>query len=242
MKVENKPKTTGTKKKRRKRHLGFLKYIFLFAFVFVIALVCLSYLIDSYSPKVDVTLGNPDDALTLSNAETEIEMKTIDERLKWIQMEDEMPSVAIRETLDADDKELQKKLEEESLSKKNENNSSHDEVVLDVVQPKNEPPKPAMSDIVKQTADFRTAAKQAVIPAPIPSLTKVYLGVFSTLDEAVSTQQKVGNDFPAIMPFVKSREGGYIVQIGSFSSKDVANTFISSVKEKGYEPKILTDN
>ena len=241
MKVENKQAELKPKKKKRKRRTGIMKYIYIFCFVFVGALFGLSYLIDSYSPKVDVSLGNPDETLTLSNAENEIEMKTIDERLKWIQMEDEMPSVAIRETLDADDRELQRK-HEAQLEKEQESHKIADEVVLDVVQPKNNAPKPAMSDIVKQTADFRTAAKQAIIPSPIPSLTKVYLGAFSSLDEAIAIQQKVGNDFPAIMPFVKSKNGGYIVQIGSFSSKDVADTFITSVKEKGYEPKILADN
>lgn len=240
MKVENKSTEVKLKRKRRRKSKGIMKYIYIFCFVFFGALVCLSYLVDSYSPKVDVTLGNPDSALTLSDSEADVEMKTIDERLKWIQMEDEMPSVAIRETLEADDKELQMK--KEAQMHKKDSFANNDEVVLDVVQPKKEAPKPAMSDIVKQTADFRTAARQAVIPAPIPTLTKVYLGTFTALDEAVAIQQKVGNDFPAIMPFVKAKNGGYIVQIGSFSSKDVADSFISSVKEKGYEPKILIDN
>ena len=243
MKVENKTEKSETKKvrKKRRKHFGFLKYLLLFVFVFLASLVAISHFVNSYSPKVDVTIGDTDENLTLSNPDTEIEMKTIDERLKWIQMEDEMPSVAIRETLNADDKELQEKKEqiekEEALAKIKE------EIVLDVVQPKQEVPKPAMSDIVKQSSqDFRVAARQAVIPAPIPALTKVYLGPFSNLDEAVVIQQKVGNDMPEIMPFVKSVNGEYIVQIGSFSSKEVANTFIQKAQEKGYSPNTLTTN
>lgn len=243
MTVENKSVKSETKKvkRKRRRNFGFLKYLLLFVFVFVLALVGISHFVNSYSPKVDVTIGDTDESLTLSNPEAEIEMKTIDERLKWIQMEDEMPSVAIRETLSADEKELQDK--KELIEKEKEEEKNSDDVVLDVVQPKQEVPKPAMSDIVKQsTQDFRTAAKQAVIPAPIPALTKVYLGPFSTLDEAVQIQQKVGNDMPEIMPFVKSINGEYIVQIGSFSSKDVANIFIQKAQEKGYSPKTLTTN
>lgn len=243
MKVENKSEKLEAKKvrKKRRKNLGFLKYLLLFVFVFFAALVAISHFVNSYSPKVDVAIGDTDENLTLSNPDTEIEMKTIDERLKWIQMEDEMPSVAIRETLNADDKELQEK--KELQAKEKSKSKINDEVVLDVVQPKQDIPKPAMSDIVKQTTqDFRTAAKQAVIPAPIPALTKVYLGPFTTLDEAVVIQQKVGNDMPEIMPFVKSVNAEYIVQIGSFSSKDVANAFIQKAQEKGYSPKTLTTN
>lgn len=254
MQVENKKVETKTKKskRRRRKNLGFLKYIFLFAFVFIGALVGLSYLVDSYSPKVDVSLGNTDDSLTLATPENEEEMKTIDERLKWIQMEDEMPSVAIRETLAADElastlitenhEQVDKKEVKENLNEKAKSKEPIDSVVLDVVQPKSEAPKPAMSEIAKQTTDFRTAAKQAVIPAPIPSLTKVFLGPFSTLDEAIFYQQKVGNDLPEVMPFVKSVDGSYIVQIGSFSNKEVANSFLLKAQEKGYSPKTKTEN
>ena len=68
------------------------------------------------------------------------------------------------------------------------------------------------------------------------------MGSFSTVDEAMSMQQKIATDIPDSMPFIKSMNGSYIVQLGSFSNPDLAQTFIQRVREKGYNPKIVTNN
>ena len=252
MQTEDKP--IQIRRKRKRKNKGFLGYFYLFIFVFVVALFSLSFFVKSYSPDVDVSIGNSE-TLTLSESEMDVEVKSVDERLKWIQMEDEMPSVAIREAKESTEKDI--------MDKKNKKDSVivPDEVVKRVIElPKNEEPifkkeevipKPQMSDLitqavsqqsapVPQVSDFRTSVP--VIPAPIPSLTKVYLGSFSTVDEAMAMQQKIAADIPESMPFIKSQNGSYIVQLGSFSNKAVADAFILKVKEKGYNPKIINQN
>lgn len=253
MQIENKP--VQLKRKRKRKNKGILGYFYLFVFVFVVALLGLSFFVKSYSPDVDVSIGN-NESLTLSESDMDVEVKSVDERLKWIQMEDEMPSVAIREA---------KESTEKAIKEKNEKKGSvivADEVTKRVIElPTNEEPifkkedvvpKPQMSDLitqavsqpqplpVPQASDFR--ASVPVIPAPIPSLTKVYLGSFSTVDEAMAIQQKIATDIPESMPFIKSQNGSYIVQLGSFSNKSVADAFILRVKEKGYNPKIINQN
>lgn len=243
MQVENKP----VKLKRKRRKNSFMGYIYLFIFVFVLALAGLSYIVKSYSPEVDVTLGNIETE-PLTQADMGMEVKSVDERLKWIQMEDEMPSVAIREAKESTEeavkaktkKVIEPEVDEEPIFKKEE-----------------KIPQPSMSEIANsvapEIADFRTASapnqvvplpvnKPSVIPAPIPSLTKVYLGSFSTVDEAMAIQQKVATDIPDAMPFIKSVNGSYIVQLGSFSNSEIAQTFIQRVRDKGYSPKIMTNN
>ena len=81
MQVENKP----VKLKRKRRKNSFMGYIYLFIFVFVLALAGLSYIVKSYSPEVDVTLGNIETE-PLTQADMGMEVKSVDERLKWIQM------------------------------------------------------------------------------------------------------------------------------------------------------------
>ncbi len=243
MQVENKP----LKLKRKRRKNSAIGYLYLFIFVFVIALAGFSFAVKSYTPEIDVTLGNVETA-PLSQSDMDIEVKSVDERLKWIQMEDEMPSVAIREakeqTEDAVNKAKSKKtiepeINEEPIFKKE-----------DVI------PKPSMAEIPLATpapADFRIAqeqkeivplpiAKTPIIPAPVPSLTKVYLGTFTSVDEAMKVQQRVIVDVPGSMPFIKSVNGAYIVQLGSFSNSEMAQTFIQDLKNKGYSPKILSNN
>ena len=58
----------------------------------------------------------------------------------------------------------------------------------------------------------------------------------------MAVQQKIATDIPDSMPFIKSVNGSYIVQLGSFSNSDIAQSFIQRVRDKGYAPKILTNN
>ena len=247
------------KRKKRKRKNSFMGYVYLFIFVFIAALTGLSHLVNSYTPEVDVSIGNQEVA-PLTKSDMDVEVKSVDERLKWIQMEDEMPSVAIREAKEATD-EILKEKEKKSLEL---------EVNEEPIFKKSETiPMPTMSEIKETTvqlpsvgvpisSNFRTASSSSavvplpvsqsqnlstpIIPAPIPSLTKVYLGSFSTVDEAMSMQQKIATDIPDSMPFIKSMNGSYIVQLGSFSNPDLAQTFIQRVRDKGYNPKIVTNN
>lgn len=253
MQTENKP--VQLRRKRKRKNKGVMGYLYLFVLVFVVALFGFSFFVKSYSPDVDVAIGNTE-SLTLSESEMDVEVKSVDERLKWIQMEDEMPSVAIREAKESTEKSIKEKQDkknsvivDEEVVKRVIELPTNDEPIFkkeDVV------PKPQMSDLITQSAqqtvstpipqasDFRTAVP--VIPAPIPSLTKVYLGTFSTVDEAMTMQQKIATDIPESMPFIKSQNGLYIVQLGSFSNKAMADSFILKVKEKGYSPKVMNQN
>lgn len=247
------------KRKRRKRKNGFMGYVYLFAFVFIAALAGLSHIVNSYTPEVDVTIGNQETA-PLTQSDMDVEVKSVDERLKWIQMEDEMPSVAIREAKEETDsavKEKEKKAieletDEEPIFKKAE------KIPMPTMSEVSETTAPLPSVAVPVVSDFRTVASSNVvvplpvaqsqsystpiIPAPIPSLTKVYLGSFTSVDEAMSMQQKIATDIPDSMPFIKSMNGAYIVQLGSFSNPDVAQAFIQRVRDKGYNPKVITNN
>ena len=243
MQVENKP----VKLKRKRRKNSFMGYFYLFLFVFVLALAGLSYLVKSYSPEVDVTLGNIETE-PISQADMGMEVKSVDERLKWIQMEDEMPSVAIREAKESTEEAIKAKTKKIIEPEVNEE---------PIFKKEEKIPQPSLSEIASnitpEIADFRTASnpnqvvplpvnKTPVIPAPILTLTKVYLGSYTTVDEAMAVQQKIATDIPDSMPFIKSVNGSYIVQLGSFSNSDIAQSFIQRVRDKGYAPKILTNN
>ena len=69
-------------KRKRRRKKSSLGYLLLFTFVFITALWGLSYAVKSLSPNVDVEIGN-NEALTDAALENDVEIKTVDERLKW---------------------------------------------------------------------------------------------------------------------------------------------------------------
>lgn len=235
---ENRPK----KKKRRNR----FGLVYLFLFVFIAALAAMSYLVKEYSPEIDVSLGDKE-SLTLGSSETDVEIKAIDDRLKWIQMEDELPSVALRDIEKRAEKlkekeeaeELEKlKKQEEQKEKDKEDKKTEKETVE-----KREAPVPTIEDIKKEHSDFREIpAATPVIPAPTPAVTKVYLGSYPDIETAMEVQNKVNSTDPSIASFVKAVNGKYIVQLGSFSDKNRAKALVTQLQEKGFSPKLNYEN
>lgn len=239
----------GKKRKRKRKNYSFF---YLFTIVFLVALAGLSYLVKSYSPDIDVEIGN-NESLMLSDSEMEVEMKSVDERLKWIQMEDELPSVAVRNSetkllIEEDKKPLIPKTE-----KKIEKGEKKEEKVENVVV-ETKPPVPTIDDIKKQIPDFRTVPVAAPVKVPqiVPlpqktvieqpkSITKVYLGNYATLEEAMNVQNKVSSTSPSLAPFIKAVNDHYIVQLGSFSESDRANSFVAELRQLGYYPKVIVE-
>lgn len=239
---ENKAIPIGKKHKKRKQNWG---YVYLFAFVFIGALISLSYLVKTYSPNIDVTIGN-NDSLTLSDSEMDITAKPIDERLKWIQMEDEMPTVSVKEKEPKIRKETNSQIEKNEKPIKKEEEKTIKQNKKDDEKPivtKN-PPLPSIMDLKPQVNDFRaaTTAKPQVIPAPKPTITKVYLGYYSSIEEAMSVQNKISREEPAITPFIKATGSTYIIQLGSFSDKEKATALVGHLRIKGYSPKLKFEN
>ena len=240
--------------KKKKSKYNYL-YFYLFVFVFVAALAGFSYLVKSYSPNIDVTIGN-NESLTLSESDMDVEIKSVDERLKWIQMEDEMPTVALRDS-EKQENPLNVEFYASQQAENIEQELRKQEASKKSVVP---PPMPTMSDIQKVKPDFRMAnvspmsaqSSSGVIPLPIKqqtptvpmptkSITRVFLSGFSSLEEAMAIQQEINSRDSSISPFIKVVNDSYIVQIGSFSDKEKALVLQQKIKDMGYSPQITTN-
>ena len=57
----------------------------------------------------------------------------------------------------------------------------------------------------------------------------------------MENQRKVAGDILGVVPFIKSQNGSYIVQIGSFSDSEKANMLVENMKTKGYMPKTIKE-
>lgn len=228
MSNENNNKAKLKRKNKKKKIAG---YIYLFIFVFITALVGITYVINYFSPNVDVEIGNKS-SLILNDEDIGMEVKTVDERLKWIQEEDELPSVAIREN------KYSESINHDSIV---DAPKEEKEKIKEVIPPPTKPKTEEKQELPKQ--DFRTVNNpkpSGVIPAPVPSLIKVYVGSYSSLEEAMAVQQQINSESHDTIPFIKAVSGGkYIVQLGSFSTQEKADAYIQKMKAKGYNPKIL---
>lgn len=230
---KNSPVKPAKKRKKKKINFG---YLYLFTFVFLAAFFGLSYIVKSYAPDTDVSIGN-NDSLTLNDSDMDVEIKTVDERLKWIQMEDEMPSVAVREN----EKQNEFTYEETGFDDtKDEPLTTNEQDKKD----KNIIPRPNINDIEKQRPDFRTSSVSEVIPkpqAPDTTVAKVFLGKYSTVEEAMKIQEAISSTEPDIIPFIKAVNDYYIVQLGSFSDKEKAHALVTRMQTKGYNPEIINE-
>ena len=180
------------KLKRKKKKKGIMGYIYLFIFVFVCALFGMTYFINSYSPDIDVEIGNKSE-LTLNDDDIGMEVKTIDERLKWIQQEDELPSVAIRENKNSSD-----------TNKDNIADAPKMEIekVKEIIPMPKKPEQEENMQVLKKDLNVvNSKSTRTVIPAPLPALIKVYIGSYSSLEEAMAMQQKISSDSKEAMPF-----------------------------------------
>ena len=218
------------KKNKKKKRFGFL---YLFVVVFLIALVSLSYLVQYYSPDVDVAIGDKED-MPLNYSDFDYEIRPIDERLKWIQMEDDMPSVSIKKEKDTDYSYLFNKSENKKELKKRKNELTDRKAVNSSLS--NEANQLEKEPLLLNDSilSHRNKIEEKEL---VKSITKVYIGTYESLDEAITVQHKVLATGLADAPFVKASNGKYIVQVGSFQDEERANNLISDLKSKGFSAK-----
>ena len=154
-------------------------------------------------------------------------------------MEDEMPSVSIK-------KEKNKSYDYlfDEPTKKNDISKDKKEIEAKKVK---QPPKVKMDDVkVKSTKpeplplNDSILSHKKVAPSaaePTVTITKVYMGSYASLDEAIEAQHKISASGIAVSPFVKAVKDKYIVQIGSFYDSQKADDLVSSMKAKGFSAK-----
>lgn len=208
------------------------KTIYIFFVTFFLSMFIVGFIVKTLTPNVDVEIG--DGVSGEQDADVDEENRGIDNRLKWIQFEDNMPGVSKRlgsteqentttesETYQDDIAKLEERVRQAQTTIKTETTQ----------ESKSTPPVPKASDV----------AKQINAPSIPVRMSKVYIGYYTSIEQAITTQNKIMDAGLNINPFVKEVNGYYVVQAGSYSNKQKAQSVAGEISSLGFPAKVISE-
>lgn len=212
------------------------KAFYIFLGVFFVSLIALIAIISNISPDVDVQIGNSHSA-EQSDGENKSE---IDDRLRWLQLEDNMPGVSRRVTVDDT-------LEEEPVYlKKNEKVEAYKKTDIEKEVVRDVEYKEVQLETNKKLTDnpqsiAKTAPAKPAIDVDDTRISRVYIGQFSSVEQAIAMQNRLVDSDLNVTPFVKNINGTYVLQVGSFASRQKAQTLVTQLEMAGYFARIVQE-
>ena len=221
-KAESEEKTA-----KRKRFINVI--LAAFAVCIVVYTVIGALIVDNFSNLQQVEEISPSDE---DNFKGEI-----DDRLRFIAMQDS--------------EEAQKKPEKEDEDIKDKNSAdepeeigsflANEEVKKTKFDEYNEKyRKKQYKDAAEGSADSAQVNKQEPAMQNNGASLKVVVGDFATIEAAQSEMEKIKSQFSAA-PFIKSVNGRYTLQVGSFRARATADALVSSLKQQGYSARIVEE-
>lgn len=217
-----------------------LKALFIFLTTFVVSFVVISQSVRFFTPNVDVEIGNAISSENVTEEEiSEEQKKAVDERLKWIQFEDNVTNIDMSEVEYSNGTENKADSNAEATDPKKEKSN--------VIELGKKVELPHLKTLPKVVVDS-DAKNASEVLLPIKELekvefkmNKVIVGEFGTIEEAMSAQNKLINSNLNIIPYIKGTNGKFILQAGSFANKEMAASLASQISEMGYNTQILTE-
>lgn len=217
--------------KENKKKVGSKNNIVTFVVTFFITLLVFTAIAKSLSPDVDVTIGT--DSQTDAKDTGLGVKKFIDDRLKMIQMDDNSAGVSLPvdenkpSRFSTSDNSLQQPEEKVSLPQDNPNNVQIEDEPI-ILNTKKQPPRPSAKDLSN--------------PTPISSASsKVVVGRYATFEQAKVAQEILLDSGLNITPFVRSYNGGYTLQVGSYSTRAKAEELSSELQRNNFPARIIQE-
>lgn len=232
------------KHRKKKKSGNKIALILLFISTFLITLFVISGVLSTYSPPVDVNIGDGEfieNTAMVDEAEDyeDLEHADVDSRLKWIQYEDNMTSEEFEE-----EKQAKKivKPEEQSVNK---------QVINEIkkASKKAAAQSSARAPLPKSNA-YNLADSDVIAAPPIPTVkeikhkttARVYVGYYPTLEQAMHAKNLISAEVPGYQPYVKNVNGQYIVQVANFSDVSTAVQFKLDLSDKGFPARLQTEH
>ena len=213
--------------KNKKQHKSLTVFLTTFIVTFAFVALATKY----FSPEYDVEIGRNGEETDIENSEK----GSVDERLRWIQFEDNMPGVSTRFT---SEEEIP---QEEEKTKAETSIVYDDETTAKTIQEQKAKDAEAVIKVEK-TETAQEAQSPSPVDAPaVPKMSKIYVGQFATIEQAISMQNKLSESGLNLSPFVKKVGSHYVVQVGSYASSQTAENIATEIQNAGYNARIVNE-
>lgn len=192
----------------------------IFVSTFFILLLLFLGIAKQISPEVDVQIGEDETVST----EQEVAKSSIDDRLKLLQEED--AGNAKQEDTFAPELDEKVKLPDKQSKAVKEN----EEVTL---TEKEATPKPAETATQAPKVEPKAVAQ--------PTTTKVVVGYYASKDQAEVAKGIILESGLNISPFVRNIGGAYTIQVGSYSSREKAQSMVNDLLKNNFPARIIVE-
>ncbi len=209
--------------------------LILFVSAFFVMLLVFLGVVKQLSPDVDVSIADPD-----APQIEDVEKGSVDSRLKTLQMEDN--SYGSYDSTFSPELEEKVRLPEPKVRVIGED-SGLNSIVLDV----NKDGKPATKkqniESEKNTnvsAPVTSAPTVSPLTPPVTSMSaKVIVGYYATAEQAEVAKGIILDSGINVQPFVKNIGGAYTLQVGSFSSREKAQSVANDLLKNNFPARVI---
>ena len=204
--------------------------IYLFLITFVFGIIIVSVFLKGLTPNMDLEIGeNPVAAMNQREDEDEDNIRAqIDQRLKMIQNEEDMPGVSERGYETGED--VVKKFRGEDYY----NQENTDKETTNKTKNINEEEK--KDEFVMETVAIPTHNAPSV-----NTVSKIYIGQYSDMQKAVEMQSNILDSGLNITPIIKEVNGYYTIQVGAFTNPESAKMVAETINNAGFSAKIVRE-
>ena len=86
-----------------------------------------------------------------------------------------------------------------------------------------------------------TTPPTPIVPIELAKMSKIYVGNYATIEQAIQAQNKLMNATNSVSPFVKEINGTYVLQVGSYANPTKAEAVAKEINALGFQTKIVKE-
>lgn len=222
---------------RKPSHISYKEYqkkvtkkpnegIIIFVSAFFILLLLFLGIAKQLSPEIDVSIGD-DENSSAATEDVAGNSTSVDDRLKLLQQED----AGQKEQENSFAPELDEKV---VLPEHKKSDLTEGKVQEEVTLPN----KNVES---KSTVTSSSSAKQTTATQAQTNSAKVVVGYYSTRDQAEVAKGIIAESGLNISPYVRNIGGAYTIQVGSYSTREKAQSVVNELLRNNYPARIIIE-
>ena len=219
--------------------------VIMFISAFFVMLLLFLGIAKQISPDVDVAIGGDETEKTEDTFDSEDYAKSsIDERLKLIQMEDAGMSTGNDSEIFDESLEERVKLPDKAKHEQEEENDIEATIPNDPLPTAEERKEAVSQNIVEHPSSPKVKPEpkdSAPTAQPEPVNAKVVVGYYATAEQAQVAKGILMDAGLNINPFVKQIGGAYTIQVGSFSTREKAQTAANELLRNNFPARIIVE-